>query len=94
MSALLPSDPQTVLCQKFLEWYELMAKPSFSPLPSDSCLGGMLCFRLCLQTRFLLSVLHLNSDNCGAKQKPHEETAGSGTGMERMLTGKTDRIAL
>lgn len=65
-----------------------MAKLSFS-----CCLQivvwGMLCFKLCLQTQFLLRALHLNSENCSAKQKPPEETAGSKTRMERMLTGKT-----
>lgn len=57
----------------FLEW--CLAKPSFS-----CCLQivvwGMLYFKLGLQTQFLLRVLHLNSDNCGAKQKPPQETAG------------------
>lgn len=92
MSAPLFSDPWTGLW--LLGLVSANGKGQFFPRYLQIVIWRILCFKLCSQTQSLLGALHLNSDNCGAKQKPPEETTGSRTGMERMSAGKTDRIAL
>lgn len=50
-----------------------MTKPIFFPHCLQIAAWGMLCFKLYVQTQFLLRALCLNSDNCYAEQKPQRK---------------------